>query len=106
MKELNNANTDPVVIGDISLNSVLYADDIVVLSNSQEGLQNSLNVLIDFCCSWKLDVNKQKSKIIVFNSNGKTHSKCFKSNNEYLETVKSYCYLGLNIKYTGNLNMS
>jgi hypothetical protein len=24
----------------------------------------------------------------------------------YLETVKSYCYLGLNIKYTGNLNMS
>lgn len=63
VKELNNANTDPVVIGDIYLNSLLYADDIVLLSNSQEGLQNSLNVLKYFCCLWKLDVNKHKSKL-------------------------------------------
>lgn len=87
VKELNNANTEPVVIGDIYLNSLLYADDIILLSNSQEGLQNSLNVLKDFCCSWKLEVNKQNSKIIVFNSNRKTHSKCFKFNNEYMYNV-------------------
>ena len=30
VKELNYANTEPVVIGDISLNSLVYADDIVL----------------------------------------------------------------------------
>jgi hypothetical protein len=37
-----------------------------------KGLQNSLNVLSNFCSSWKLDVNQEKLKAIVFNSNGKT----------------------------------
>ena len=43
---------------------------------------------------------------LLFNSNGKSHQKHFKLNNEYLETVKSFCYLGISLKYTGNLNLS
>jgi hypothetical protein len=45
--DLNKDNTDPVVIGDTSVNILLYADDIVLLSQSKEGLQNSLNLLHD-----------------------------------------------------------
>jgi HEPN domain-containing protein len=41
------------------VNILLYADDIVLLSQSKEGLQNSLNILHDFCYSWKLKVKKQ-----------------------------------------------
>jgi hypothetical protein len=66
--DLNKDNTDPVVIGDTSMNILLYADDIVLLSQSKEGLQNSLNLLHDFCYTWKLKVNTDKSKIMVFNS--------------------------------------
>ena len=104
--DLNNDTTDPIVIGDVKVTSLLYADDIILLSESQEGLQNALNILNNFCVSWKLDVNKKKSKILIFNSNGKSHINHFKIENEILETVKSYCYLGIIINYTGNLNIS
>jgi hypothetical protein len=55
------------------LYSLLYEDDIIMFSSTQEGLQHSLNVLSNVCSSWKLDVNQVKSKAIVFNSNGKTY---------------------------------
>jgi hypothetical protein len=63
--DLNNDNTDPVFIGDTSVNILLYADDIVLLLQSKEGLQNSLDILHDFCYTWKLKVNTDKSKIMV-----------------------------------------
>ena len=104
--DLEKAKTDPVIVGDVQVNSLLYADNIILLSSTQEGLQNSLNVLSNFCSSWKLDVNQEKSKAIVFNSNGKTYMNSFNLTGKHLETVKSYCYLGVTIKYTGNLNIS
>ena len=63
--DLNKDNTDPVVIGDTSVNILLYADDIVLLSQSKVGLQNSLNILHDFCYTWKLKVNTDKSKLVA-----------------------------------------
>ena len=78
VKNLNETQTDPVVMGDISINSLLYADDIILLSSTESGLQKSLDELNKFCSSWKLDVNKEKSKVMIFNSNGKTHLNYFK----------------------------
>ena len=106
ISNLNESQVDPVTIGSVSISSLLYADDIILLSSTQQGLQNSLNILNNYCVSWKLEVNQQKSKVIVFNSNGKSFLNNFKVNENYLETVKSYCYLGVTIKYTGNLNTS
>jgi len=110
VNDLNKVSTDPVVIGSTSLNILLYADDIVLLSQSKEGLQSSLNILHNFCSSWKLQVNTSKSKIIVFNSNGKSFLNCFSYNNILLETVTSYCYLqnnvGIVLKYNGNFGLA
>jgi hypothetical protein len=63
--DLNKDNTDPVVIGDSEYTSICWW--YCLLSQSKEGLQNSLNILHDFCYSWKLKVNTDKSKIMVFN---------------------------------------
>ena len=41
---------------------------------------------------------------MIFNSNGKSHCNHFKFNNNILETVKTYCYLGVSIKYTGDIS--
>ena len=106
VNDLDHANTQPIIIGDVKLTSLLYADDIILLSETQEGLQNALNELTKFCSLWKLDVNKQKSKIIIFNSNGKSHCNYFKVEKEHLETVKSICYLGITINCSGSLNHS
>ena len=85
---------------------MLYADDIVLLSESQTGLQKCLNQLNSFCDIWKLEVNTDKSKVIVFNSNGKTYKNTFIYNNSIIETVTQYNYLGITLKYNGNFNVA
>ena len=40
---------------------LLYADDIVIFANNQEQLQNSLDLLLEYCNRWKLTINITKS---------------------------------------------
>ena len=101
VKKLKISSYDPIVIKNISVNSLLYADDIILLSNSDKGLQKSSDVVNKFCTDWKSDVNHEKSKVMVFNSNGKSYLNKFKYQDCVLETVKSYCYLDVTIKYSG-----
>ena len=49
---------------------LMYADDIVVFSETAEGLQNGLNCIYHYCQKWKLSVNTQKSKVMVFRKGG------------------------------------
>ena len=48
----------------------MYADDIVVFSETAEGLQNGLNRMYQYCQKLKLSVNTQKSKVMVFRKGG------------------------------------
>ena len=45
---------------------LLFADDLVILSPTQEGLQQNLDLLHRFCQTWALTVNFIKIKIMVF----------------------------------------
>ena len=47
----------------------MYADDLLVISTSPEGLQQSLNVINKHAQEWKLKVNTKKSNIIIFSGN-------------------------------------
>ena len=45
--------SDPFVLPNgEKLNSLLYADDLIILSRSKTGLQNCLNTLSSYCNSW------------------------------------------------------
>ena len=44
------------------LNSLLYADDLIILLQTATGLQNAIDLLSEFCNSWKLAVNLKKLK--------------------------------------------
>ena len=59
-----------VFLNSIPLQCLIYADDIVILSSSREGLQRRLDKLNLFFKEWCLDVNIDKTKIIIFNKNG------------------------------------
>ena len=50
--------------GDVSI--LLYADDIVLLSDNEAKLQRMLCCLNDYCLSWGLTINFEKSKIMHF----------------------------------------
>ena len=47
---------------------LLYADDLAMLANSREELKDKLNLLHLYCKDRNLNVNINKSKIMVFNA--------------------------------------
>ena len=79
----------------------MCADDIVLLSNS-EGLQNNLSSLKEFCDSWNLKINIEKTKIIIFNKSGKLLKNYrFYINDVQLENAQEYKHLGILMRVPG-----
>jgi hypothetical protein len=84
-----------VLPGLIELFILLFADDVVLLSSTPAGLQNQLNVLNECCNNMKLEINIQKSKVMVFRKGGFLSTKeKWHLNGMKLEVVNKYCYLG------------
>ena len=63
-KELIQKGAEGIDIGMLKLYLLLYADDIVIFSNTSEGLQKGLDILSDYCQKWKLTVNIDKTKVM------------------------------------------
>jgi hypothetical protein len=95
--------SDPLVLPNgTSINSLLYADDLVILSQSQSGLQNCLNQLHNWCKKWLMKINTKKTKIMVFQKhNSKLPNLNFHIGNENIEITKEYTYLGLKLAQNG-----
>ena len=92
---------DPISIGSVILNSLSWADDLIIASLSKEGLQNSLNRLQAYCQRWGLEVNILKTKIMVL---ANKHEKVeITYNGNLLEQVRSMAYLGFEIADNGNM---
>ena len=90
------------MLGYRSINCLMYADDLLVISPSPEGLQQSLNVIHQHAQQWKLKVNTKKSNIIIFSGNGQNkNSTNFKYNNETLQIVDKQTYLGVEMTSSG-----
>ena len=45
---------------------LLFADDAVLFAHTQEALQSLLNDLQYYCTTWKLKVNTNTTKIMIF----------------------------------------
>ena len=79
------------------LSLLLYADDIVVLAESQEDLtrylQKRMIAVYAFCRWWRLQVNMVKTKVVAFGSEGKSNL-CVAWGEEKIEEVDKYKYLG------------
>jgi len=95
------SNTDPVTIGDKTLSLLLYADDVVIVSTSSTGLQNCINALKTFTEEWKLELNLQKTKTLIFN-NKETYSHKFYFGEGEIQCTDKYTYLG--IEFDQNCN--
>jgi hypothetical protein len=91
---------------DITFILILFAYDMVILGNSPSDLQNSINLLHKYCETWGLEVNTEKTKIVVFRKRGplKIDEK-WSYDNEPLEVVNDFNYLGTVFNYTGNYSL-
>ena len=95
---------DPVKLNTTDLHCLMYADDVVILSESATGLQEKLNKLEEFCADWCLNVNTDKTKIIVFNKAGSNIKSKFIFHDIIIDCVSSYRYLGLYFSASGSFS--
>ena len=104
IKYIFDESCDPVQALNQPLSHLLYADDLVLLSTSEQGLNNCLDKLSDFCSTWQLELNFTKSQVIIFNTSGRLmNGYTFKYQGKPLQTVKTYCYLGIDLTCSGSL---
>ena len=99
-------HTDPIQLGPRNVHCLMYADDIVLLSKTKNGLQNCLNNVHNYCAKWKLEINLMKTKVIIFNKTGRLMKDKFNYGDKVIECVKTYKYLGLEFSNTGSFNIA
>ena len=101
-----NSHCDPVYLNNYKIDCLLYADDLVLLSSSEKGLQESVNVLDKYCKEWNLKVNLKKSQVIVFNKAGKFIKTDISIGGNLIESTKTYKYLGIQFTTNGKFNVA
>ena len=92
---------------DLVLGCLLYADDIVLLSDSETDLQALLNIVNVWCSKWRLEVNLLKTNVMHIRK-----KQCRRSDFNFLfegKTVdycENYKYLGITVNVHLNFEKS
>ena len=97
-------NDDTVLY--LNLFVLLYADDTIVLAENETQLQLAIKGMEEYCEFSSLQINASKSKVMVF-SRGKIRNKpVIRFNEQVLEVVDNYVYLGIKFNYNGSFNVA
>lgn len=59
-----------ITLDHLSIFLLLFADDAVIFSETEEGLQSLIDSFEQYCIIWKLTVNITKTKVMVFRGGG------------------------------------
>ena len=95
IQRINELNVGIDVDGQ-KIGILAYADDIVLLAETESDLQTLLSELNIWCLSYKMDINQGKSKVIHFrNPSTASSSQVYTCGETTLQVVDSYMYLGL-----------
>ena len=84
-----------VKLGGMVIIYLLFADDIVLFSDTAEGLQKQISLFWDYCRLWQLIVSLPKSKVVIYNKWYANETYDFNIGGDRLEICESYKYLGL-----------
>ena len=83
---------------------ICFADDIVLVSDSQQDLQQMLDICYDYACKHRFVFSPKKSKVLIIHRKPKKHAGLhWTLGSEKLEIVKTYKYLGVNMGQTVGL---
>jgi hypothetical protein len=99
---INNCLSDDTLDVYLKLYLLLYADDTILLAESRLDLQNGLHAMSDYCKIWDLQVNEDKTKILIFSSHKFNKNNVnFSYNGRELEIVEDFSYLGVLFNFNG-----
>ncbi len=96
---LEQSRTPDLTLNNQEVQFLLYTDDLGFLSPTQQGLQQHLDLLKQYCHNWALTVSFNKSKIMIFQKKPRYQETKyqFKLENIHQDHTLYYDYLGLKI---------
>ena len=102
---LNNLHGSFPKLGGKCVNHLLWADDIVLLALDRPSMEGLLAILGEYATTWELEVNTEKTKILVFNPSGRIlkDSHGYQLLGKTLDSVKEYTYLGIVFTASGSM---
>ena len=78
---------------------LMYADDTVIMVNNKTQLQFALDNIKVYCDEWKLTVNADKTKILIFGKRRYRKSNVFTYNDQPIAIVDKFKYFGIFFKF-------
>ena len=89
-----------VLVGEILLQILLFADDMVLIAEDEAGLNSLMSKVKEYCDAWHLEVNVKKTKVMVVSKDGSEKAKVMYGEDE-LECVDEFSYLGITFSSDG-----
>ena len=95
---------EPVQIQEgLKLGCLIWADDLILLSESEAGLKNMLAALKSYTIKNGMTINIKKTKVMIFNKGGRHIRRDIRFGNDKLETTRQYKYLGFMVTPSGEI---
>jgi len=101
-EELRTRKIGGVEVGNLRIWELAYADDIVLLARNRDALEDMMRTLEKFLKKRKLELNVEKSKIMVFNRKKRERNEVWKWKGKNIEEVQNFKYLGFILNKEGN----
>ena len=90
--------TGGVSLNRLSVHGLMFADDVVLVAETQEKLQAMLDELSMYCSDWKLEVNTENTKIVAFGSSNRQLFQ-FLYRGKTIEITDHFRYLGFTLSH-------
>jgi DNA replication protein DnaC len=102
--QLQNSKTYPPELQNVEVGHLLFADDLILLSTTKEGLQRPIDCLSEYCMKEKLTVNLDKTNaMVLLNKKIDTAEHCFNYNHSMIHLTHECRYLGIIFTSNGKL---
>ena len=94
IREINNDFVSMRSCG-VSIGCAAYADDMVLMANSEEGLRRELDIASCYSRKWRFSFNPSKCSVVVFEKDKALRKDKFKMGKELIKVVDGEMHLGI-----------
>lgn len=91
-----------VMVGNQKVFGLAFADDIVIMAQSSGELKHIIREVHRFAVGRKLEVNVEKTKIVMFSKGSRSSREDWTTDSKAYEEVEDFNYLGVTFQWNGN----
>ena len=91
---MRNIDDEGIRIGGKNINKIRYADDVILIADSEDKLTTLLQKVSEHSEAMGININRKKTKTMVITKKDRSPIVCVRLNNEEIEQVDDFVYLG------------